>query len=120
MDRWAEQLAALAFEDVDGVLTYAARFGQGPQAEMRLVAADALRGFTAFLRDAMLLQAGVLSPMPSDRKSALEAWSVRVPADHIRASLAGAQRTQLLIDQNVNPRLAMEVMLLDLRVHRPL
>src|ERR1700716_1173465 len=38
MDRWAEQLAELAFEDVDGVLTYAARFGQGPQAEMGLVA----------------------------------------------------------------------------------
>jgi hypothetical protein len=119
IDRWAEELAALAFEDVDGVLTYAARFGQGPQADMRLVAADALRGFTAFLRDAMLLQAGVLSPMPAERKSALEAWSARVPLDHIRASLAAAQRTQLLIDQNVNPRLAMEVMLLDLRVHRP-
>jgi len=119
MDRWAEQLAALAFDDVDGVLTYAARFGQGPQAEMRLVAADALRGFTAFLRDAMLLQAGVLSPMPSERKSTLEAWSARVPTDHIRASLAAAQRTQLLIDQNVNPRLAMDVMLLDLRVGRP-
>jgi DNA polymerase III subunit delta' len=116
MDRWAEELAALAFEDVDGVLTYAARFGQGPQAEMRLVASDALRSFTAFLRDAMLLQAGVLSPMPAERKAALEAWSARVPVDHIRASLAAAQRTQLLIDQNVNPRLAMEVMLLDLRV----
>ena len=118
MDRWAEELAALAFEDVDGVLTYAGRFGQGPQAEMRLVASDALRGFTAFLRDAMLLQAGVLSTMPDERKSALEAWSARVPADHIRASLAAAQRAQLLVDQNVNPRLAMEVMLLDLRVRR--
>ena len=81
--------------------------------------ADALRGFTSFLRDAMLLRAGVLSPMPAERKSALEAWSGQVPPDHIRASLAAAQRTQLLIDQNVNPRLAMEVMLLDLRVHRP-
>ena len=119
MDRWAEELAALAFEDVDGVLTYAARFGLGPQAEMRLVASDALRGFTAFLRDAMLLQAGVLNTMPAERKSALEAWSGQLPPDHVRASLAGAQRTQLLIDQNVNPRLAMEVMLLDLRVRRP-
>src|SRR5437868_11512433 len=64
MDRWAEELAGLAFEDVDGVLSYAARFGQGPQVEMRLVASDALRGFTAFLRDAMLLQAGLLSSMP--------------------------------------------------------
>ena len=119
IDRRAQELAALAFEDVDGVLTYAARFGQGPQAEMRLVAADALRGFTAFLRDAMLLQEGVLSPMPAERQSALEAWSARVPPDHVRASLAAAQRTELLIDQNVNPRLAMEVMLLDLRVRRP-
>jgi DNA polymerase-3 subunit delta' len=119
LDRWATELAALAFEDVDGVLTYAARFGQGPQAEMRLVASDALRGFTAFLRDAMLAQAGVLSPMPSERKDALEAWSRGVPPDHVRASLAAAQRTQLLIDQNVNPRLAMEVMLLDLRVRHP-
>src|ERR1700716_1006402 len=82
LDRWAEELAALAFEDVDGVLTYAARFGLGPQAEMRLVASDALRGFTAFLRDAMLAQAGVLSPMPPERKSGLEAWSTRVPVDH--------------------------------------
>jgi DNA polymerase III subunit delta' len=119
MDRWAEELAGLAFDDVDGVLGYAARFGQGPQADMRLVAGDALRGFTAFLRDAMLLQAGLLSPMPAERMTALTAWISRVPADHIRASLAAAQRTQLLIDQNVNPRLAMEVMLLDLRVRRP-
>jgi hypothetical protein len=83
------------------------------------VAADALRAFTAFLRDAMLLQAGLLSRMPASRQALLEAWVARVPADHVRASLAGAQRTQLLIDQNVNPRLAMEVMLLDLRVRRP-
>ncbi|HET9846974.1 MAG TPA: AAA family ATPase [Candidatus Dormibacteraeota bacterium] len=119
MDRWAQELASLAFEDVDGVLTYASRFGQGPQADMRLVASDALRGFTAFLRDAMLEQAGILNPMPADRRAALTGWVARVPRDHVRASLAAAQRTQLLIDENVNPRLAMEVMLLDLRVRRP-
>jgi hypothetical protein len=118
LDRWAAQLAALAFEDVDGVLAYTAKFGQGPQAEMRGVASEALRGFTAFLRDAMLLQAGLLKAMPPERQSALDGWVARVPADHVRRSLAAAQRTQLLIDQNVNPRLAMEVMLLDLRVKR--
>jgi DNA polymerase-3 subunit delta' len=119
MDRWAEDLARLAFEDVDGVLTYAARFGQGPQAEMRLVASDALRAFIGFLRDAMLCAAGVEGPMPASRRDLLGDWSTRVPANHLRASLAAAQRTQLLIDQNVNPRLAMEVMLLDLRVKQP-
>ena len=119
LDRWADEMAALAFEDADGVLSYAARFGQGPQAEMRGVASDALRGFTAFLRDAMLLRAGLLRPMPPARQSSLESWIARVPADQVRAALAAAQRTQLLIDQNVNPRLAMEVMLLDLRVRRP-
>jgi hypothetical protein len=86
---------------------------------MRLVTTDALRGFTAFLRDAMLLQAGLLNSLPVARRNSLEAWLARVPSDHVRTSLAAAQRTQLLIDQNVNPRLAMEVMLLDLRVNRP-
>src|SRR5712692_6335359 len=119
LDRWADELAALAFEDADGVLSFAARFGQGPPAEMRLVASDALRGFTAFLRDAMLLRAGLLRPMPPARQSSLEAWIARISADQVRAALAAAQRTQLLIDQNVNPRLAMEIMLLDLRVRRP-
>jgi len=118
MDRWAEELAALAFEDADAVLSYAARFGQGPQAEMRVVAATALRGFIAFLRDAMLFTAGLAGPASSSRRALIEAWVVRVPPDHLRLSLAAAQRTQLLIDQNVNPRLAMEVMLLDLRVRR--
>ncbi|HEY0492533.1 MAG TPA: AAA family ATPase [Candidatus Dormibacteraeota bacterium] len=119
MDRWADDLAGLAFEDADGVLSYAAKFGQGPQAEMRVVASDALRAFIGFLRDAMLCAAGVIGGMPASRRSLLENWSARVPSDHLRASLAGAQRTQLLIDQNVNPRLAMEVMLLDLRVKKP-
>jgi DNA polymerase-3 subunit delta' len=119
MDRWGSELAALAFEDVDGVLSYASRFGQGPQAEMRLVTSDALRAFTAVLRDAMLLQADLLKSLPATRRAALDARLARVPPDHVRASLAAAQRTQLLIDQNVNPRLAMEVMLLDLRVNRP-
>jgi DNA polymerase-3 subunit delta' len=118
LDRWADELAALAFDDADGVLTYAARFGAGPQAEMRIVASDALHGFTAFLRDAMLLRAGLLRPMPPARQASLESWIAGVSADHVRAALAAAQRTQLLIDQNVNPRLAMEVMLLDLRVRR--
>jgi DNA polymerase III subunit delta' len=118
MERWAEELSAQAFEDVDGVLSYATRFGRGPQADMRVEAGDALRGFTSFLRDAMLLQADLLGPVPAERRSPLEAWLAQVPADHPRASLAAAQRTQLLIDQNVNPRLAMEVMLLDLRVGR--
>ena len=119
MDRWAQELAGLAFEQVDGVLTYcAARFGQGPQADVRVIASEALRGFIAFLRDAMLLQAGLLKAMPVARQQALQAWIDRVPPTHVRESLAAAQRTQLLIDQNVNPRLAMEVMLLDLRANR--
>src|SRR5437764_1067994 len=84
------RLALLAFEDADGVLSFAARFGQGPQAEMRVVASDALRGFTAFLRDAMLLRAGLLRPMPPARQASLEAWIARVSADHVQATLAAA------------------------------
>ena len=57
--------------------------------------------------------------VPPARRPQLEAWASRVPPGHLQASLARAQRTQLLIDQNVNPRLAMEVLLLDLRVPAP-
>src|SRR6202048_2861106 len=35
LDRWADELAALAFEGAGGGLRLAARFGQGQQAEMR-------------------------------------------------------------------------------------
>src|SRR2546429_993364 len=79
LDRWADELAALAFEDADGVLSFAARFGQGPQAEMRVVASDALRGFTAVLRDAMLLRAGLLRPIAPARPPSLQAWVGPVP-----------------------------------------
>lgn len=117
-ERWAAELPALAFADVDAILSYTTRFGQGPAADQRLVAGEALRAFSGWLRDALLMQAGLAeaAALPTDRRAALEQWVSRVPPDQLRASLAGAQRTQLLIDQNVNPRLAMEVLLLDSRV----
>src|SRR5438132_10207786 len=116
MDRWGREISALAFEPTDSVLAYASRFGQGPQAEQRVIASEALRALTSWLRDALLVQSGTALPMATERRDALIHWTGAVPADHLRTSLATAQRTQLLIDQNVNPRLAMEVMLLDFRL----
>jgi len=119
-ERWAAELPALAFADVDTILGYTARFGQGPAADQRLVAGEALRAFIGWLRDALLVQASLAeTAMSPARRGALEQWVVRVSPAHLRASLASAQRTQLLIDQNVNPRLAMEVLLLDSRVPVP-
>ena len=115
-DRWGREISALAFEPTDSVLAYASRFGQGPQAEQRVIASEALRALTSWLRDALLVQSGTALPMATERRDALIHWTGAVPADHLRTSLATAQRTQLLIDQNVNPRLAMEVMLLDFRL----
>ncbi len=119
LERWAEELSALAFADADAILTYSARFGQGPAAEQRRVAAEALGAFTAWLRDAVLVQTGMADvSLPGDRHVALQSWAGRVPLGQLTATLAAAQRTRLLIDQNVNPRLAMEIMLLDSRVRR--
>jgi len=119
-ERWSAELSALAFADVDSILVYAARFGQGPAAEQRVVAGEALRALTGWLRDAVLVQAGLGDAgVPPSRRAALEQWAARVPPSHPERALAGAQRTQLLIDQNVNPRLAMEVLLLDSRVAVP-
>ena len=115
-ERWGRELTALAFEPTDGVLAYASRFGQGPQAEQRVIASQALRALTTWLRDGLLVQAGMAPPMGVERRDDLARWTGAVPPDHLRNSLATAQRTQLLIDQNVNPRLAMEVMLLDFRL----
>src|SRR5438132_11502163 len=42
-DRWGREISALAFEPTDSVLAYASRFGQGPQAEQRVIASEALR-----------------------------------------------------------------------------
>jgi DNA polymerase-3 subunit delta' len=119
VERWATELSSLAFEDADVILAYAMRFGQGAAADQRLIAAEALRAFTGWLREAMLLQAGISDAMlPASRRTALEDWVRRVPPGHLRSSLAAAQRTQLLIDQNVNPRFAMEILLLDFRLRR--
>jgi DNA polymerase-3 subunit delta' len=119
-ERWEAELPALAFADVDTILAYTVRFGQGPAADQRLVAGEALRALTAWLRDAVLVQAGLgETSLSGSRRRALEQWVSGIPAVHLRAFLAGTQRTQLLIDQNVNPRLAMEVLLLDSRVPVP-
>lgn len=116
-ERWSAELAALAFADVDGILSYTTRFAQGPAADQRVVAGEALRAFSGWLRDALLVQAGLAeAALPAARRAALTEWIARVPPATIRAALAEAQRTQLLIDQNVNPRLAMEILLLDSRV----
>jgi DNA polymerase III subunit delta' len=118
---WAEELAPLAFEDVGTILLYASRFGQGAYAEQRQVAGRALRALSGWLRDALLVQAGMVESISVslDRRPALEAWAARVPGGHLRSALAETQRTQLLIDQNVNPRLAMEILLLDVRLRGP-
>ena len=116
--RWVDELAPLAFADTSTILLYASRFGQGPYAEQRLHAGRALRALTGWLKDALLIRAGMaeVTSLPPGRRPVLEAWASRIPPGHLQASLAQAQRTQLLIDQNVNPRLAMEILLLDLRI----
>jgi DNA polymerase III subunit delta' len=116
--RWVDELTPLAFADASTILLYASRFGQGPYAEQRLNAGRALRALSGWLKDALLIRAGMseATSVPPAQRSGLEAWASRIPPGHLRASLAQAQRTQLLIDQNVNPRLAMEILLLDFRV----
>ncbi len=121
LEGWTAELAPLAFADADAVLTYASRFGQAAAAEQRQIAGEALRALTVWLRDALLIQAGMAeaASLAPSRRAALEGWVARIPPAHLRVSLASTQRTQLLIDQNVNPRLAMEILLLDFRLSRP-
>lgn len=115
--RWIDELTPLAFAPVGDVLTYAGRFGTGPAADQRPYASAALRALSGWLKDAILAQAGVSKQGAEDSaEPRLGEWVAHIPAGHLARSLAAAQRTQLLIDQNVNPRLAMETFLLDFRV----
>jgi DNA polymerase-3 subunit delta' len=117
-ERWTSELIPLAFAPLSEVLTYAGRFGQGPAADQRPYASAALRALSGWLRDAILVQAGAgpRAGVAADDLGRLSEWVARIPSGHLPRALAAAQRTQLLIDQNVNPRLAMETFLLDFRV----
>lgn len=74
-----------------------------------------LNAWLSFWRDVMLLASGSSVPICNyDRLSEIQNIAVQLGLDQIQQTIIALERTQDLIERNVNPRLALEVFMLDL------
>jgi DNA polymerase-3 subunit delta' len=80
---------------------------------------DALRGalqvWAGLWRDVLLRAAGSeAAPVNLEQREQIEALAARFPLFQARRIIASLERTQDLVDRNVNARLACEVLMMDL------
>jgi DNA polymerase-3 subunit delta' len=76
---------------------------------------DALRVWLSFWRDVMLLAGGASAPLANpDRAAEIERLAGRFDLGTSHRFVSALERTFDLLDRNANPRLAIEVLLLDL------
>jgi DNA polymerase III subunit delta' len=69
----------------------------------------------SYWRDALLLANAAITPITNrDRRHALDQISLGVKVDEIYKTIKAIDRTSRYVDQNVNTRLAVEVLMLDL------
>jgi DNA polymerase-3 subunit delta' len=69
----------------------------------------------SYWRDVLLLIHSTTTPITNrDRRHALQQLAVELKVDDVQKALTAIRRTTRYIDQNVNARLALEVMMLDL------
>src|SRR5258707_7368453 len=76
---------------------------------------NALELWQSYWRDVLLMSHGANTPITNrDRRHAIQQLAVGVDADDVQRAILATQRTAQYIDQNVNARLALEVLMLDL------
>ena len=75
---------------------------------------ETLEAWVRWWRDVLLLQRRVDGIVNLDRRDELEGQAARLPAAAVIAALASARDTLLMLEQNVNARLALDVAALDL------
>ncbi len=74
-----------------------------------------LQVWLSFWRDVMLRASGSSSPLVNlDRATEIESLSAQLSLGISYCTVQAFERTLILLDQNVNPRLALEVLMLDL------
>ncbi|MEP7284486.1 MAG: DNA polymerase III subunit delta' [Chloroflexota bacterium] len=75
----------------------------------------ALELWQTYWRDVLLLSHSTATPIANrDRRHTLQQIAVGVKTEDVQCVFAAIQRTTQYVDQNVNPRLALEVLMLDL------
>lgn len=76
---------------------------------------SALELWQSYWRDVLLLIHSTTTPITNrDRRHTLQQLAVELKVDDVQKALNAIRRTSRYIDQNVNARLALEVMMLDL------
>jgi DNA polymerase-3 subunit delta' len=80
---------------------------------------EALRGalqtWIAFWRDLLLRTAGASAPLVNvDREDQIETLASQISTEKARAMISRLEYTLELLDRNVNSRLALDVVMLDL------
>lgn len=76
---------------------------------------DVLQTWLSYWRDILLLTSGAAVPLGNvDRQGEIEQLADQLALNKVRKVIQAAERTMQLLDKNVNPRLAMEIFLLDM------
>lgn len=114
--RLLDDLAQLLDADRLERLQYARALGDRWSARPESVR-EALETWLRYMRDVLLLQGGVGQLVNVDRRAELERHAKRLTPSAVAAAVAAVRDTLLMLDQNVNARLALDVVLLD--VPRP-
>ena len=90
-------------------------FAEGVSKDKTISLPDVLQIWLSYWRDILLLTSGAAVPLGNvDRQDEIEQLADRFELDTARKVIQAAERTMQLLDMNVNPRLALEVFLLDL------
>jgi DNA polymerase III subunit delta' len=106
-----DDLARLLKERITDRLTYVGRITAAGQRDPML---RTLEVWASLWRDVLLASTGADAPLTNvDRQSEISVLARDVDARRLNEILAGIQQTRLLLEQNVNARLALETMLLD-------
>ena len=112
--RVLDELRGLLDADRLDRLQYARALTERWGAQPELVR-ETLETWLRWWRDLLLLQAGLSERIVNvDRRSELEGQARRLSSADVSAATEGTHNTLLMLDQNVNPRLALDVCLLSL------
>ncbi len=104
-----ERIASLSTKEVSPLFALAEELGSDRDGAMEVL--DLL---TVFWRDVLLMQAGGMDPANSDLLPLLKQEVARSTAEKTMEKIELVSRTRQALQRNVNPRLALEVLFMEL------
>jgi DNA polymerase-3 subunit delta' len=114
-DGWLQEFLEVSQARPRGIAEYAQRFGEDREpAQREARAEEALGVWQLWLRDALVVAAGTPElAVHQSRQQDLKAFAARWPAERLAGMLQLSLEAQQRVEQHVNPRLAMQVFLME-------